>query len=154
MTVPESGGGRLEGIWIKRFRGGPMDAAERARLRAGHGIEGNANQGGKRQVTLLEREVWERLMAEVGGGLDPATRRANLLVSGVPLEASRGRVLAVGAVRIRIHGETKPCNMLDDAQPGLRSAMYANWAGGAFGEVLDDGEIRVGDEVHFTEDAP
>ena len=72
----------------------------------------------------------------------------------VATEASRGRVLAVGPVRIRIRGETKPCNMLDDAQPGLRAAMYANWAGGAFGEVLDDGEIRVGDEVHFTEEAP
>lgn len=129
-----------------------MDATEHARMRAGHGIEGNANQGGRRQVTLLEKEVWERLMAEVGGELDPSTRRANLLVSGVPLEASRGRVLAVGAVRIRIAGETKPCNLLDEARPGLRAAMYPHWAGGAFGEILDDGEIRVGDAVRFTED--
>ena len=152
MTVSPETGGRLEGIWIKRFRGGPMDGTERARLRAGHGIEGNANRGGRRQVTLLEKEVWERLMAEVGGELDPSTRRANLLVSGVPLEASRGRVLAVGPVRIRIWGETKPCNLLDEAKPGLRAAMYAHWAGGAFGEVLNDGEIRVGDAVRFTED--
>ncbi|MGH7552535.1 MAG: MOSC domain-containing protein, partial [Longimicrobiales bacterium] len=100
MTAP----GKLEAIWIKRFRGGPMDPVDRATLKAGRGIEGNANQGGKRQVTLLEKEVWDRLMAGLGGSLDASTRRANLLVSGVALESSRERVLDVGGVRIRIYG--------------------------------------------------
>jgi MOSC domain-containing protein YiiM len=129
-----------------------MDPVERATLKAGLGIEGNANQGGKRQVTVLEKDVWDRLMAGLGGSLDPSTRRANLLVSGVELESSRGRVLDVGGVRIRIYGETKPCHILDEALPGLRAAMNPDWAGGAFGEVLDDGEIRVGDDVSFLSD--
>jgi MOSC domain-containing protein YiiM len=29
--------------------------------------------------------------------------------------------------------------------------MRANWGGGAFGEVLDDGEIAVGDPVTWDE---
>ena len=29
--------------------------------------------------------------------------------------------------------------------------MKANWGGGAFGEVLDDGRIAVGDAVHWVE---
>ena len=29
--------------------------------------------------------------------------------------------------------------------------MKANWGGGAFGEVLDDGQIAVGDAVHWVE---
>jgi hypothetical protein len=45
--------GKLEQIWIKRFKGGPMDRKNAARLHAGAGLEGNANQGGKRQVTIL-----------------------------------------------------------------------------------------------------
>ena len=147
-----STGGRLEAIWVKRFRGGPMDAVDRARLHADQGIEGNANRGGKRQVTILEKEVWERLMARLGGGLDPSSRRANLLVSGVSLRESRGRDLVVGAVRIRIHGETKPCNLMDETLPGLREAMREEWAGGAFGVVVDDGEIRVGDAVRVVGD--
>jgi hypothetical protein len=29
--------------------------------------------------------------------------------------------------------------------------MYDNWGGGAFGQVLDDGEIAVGDVVQWVE---
>ena len=48
--------GKLEAIWIKRMKRGPMDPVEAADLVAGSGIAGNANQGGRRQVTILERE--------------------------------------------------------------------------------------------------
>ena len=143
-------GGRLEAIYMKRAKRGPMDAVRVARLVQGHGLEGNANQGGRRQVTILEREVWEALMASLGGDLSPARRRANLLVSGVRLEASGGRVLRVGGHRIRILGETRPCERMDQALEGLRAAMTGNWRGGAYGEVLDDGEIQVGDSVDWV----
>ena len=143
-------GGRLEAIYVKREKRGPMDAVRVARLVQGRGLEGNANQGGRRQVTILEREVWEALMASLGGNLSPARRRANLLVSGVRLEATGGRVLRVGGHRIRILGETRPCERMDQALQGLRAAMTGNWRGGAYGEVLDDGEIRVDDPVGWV----
>ena len=148
MSAAEAG--RLEAIYVKREKRGPMDAVRVARLVQGRGLEGNANQGGKRQVTILEREVWEALMASLGGELSPARRRANLLVSGVRLEASGGRVLQVGGHRIRILGETRPCERMDEALRGLRAAMTGNWRGGAYGEVLDDGEIQVGDSVGWV----
>ena len=69
--------GRLEAIWIKRAHRGPMDPAPAADLNAGRGIAGNADQGRKRQVTIIEHEVWQRLMDELGGDIDPAARRAN-----------------------------------------------------------------------------
>ncbi len=53
--------GTLERIWIKRMKGGPMDPRDRATLVAGRGLAGNANQGGKRQVTILSKEVWEQV---------------------------------------------------------------------------------------------
>ncbi|NUO64213.1 MAG: MOSC domain-containing protein [Gemmatimonadaceae bacterium] len=141
------GRGALEAIWIKRMKRGPMDEARSARLVRGRGIVGNANQGGRRQVTIIEREAWERTMSEVGADLAPSTRRANLMVSGVSLENSRGRVLRVGSCRIRLFGETKPCERMEEALAGLRSAMRPHWRGGAFGEVLEGGEIVVGDEA-------
>ena len=128
-----------------------MDSVERAALKAHQGLVGNANQGGKRQVTLIEQEVWQAVMEQLGASLDPSARRANLLLNGIPLANSRERILLIGDCRVRIWGETKPCEHLDEAWPGLKEAMVDNWAGGAFGEVLDDGEIAVGDPVRWLE---
>lgn len=139
--------GRVEHIWLKRMKGGPMDPQETATLVAGRGLAGNANQGGKRQVTILSRETWERISAPLGVAPDPAKRRANLLVSGVDLANSRGRILRIGGHRIRIFGETRPCEQMEAVAAGLQAGLSEPWGGGVFGEVLDDGDIRVGDEV-------
>jgi MOSC domain-containing protein YiiM len=130
---------------------GPMDPVDSAMLMAGKGITGNANQDGRRQVTLIEQEIWDDLMQQLGGSLPPSTRRANLLVSGIGLARSRNRILRIGSCRIRILGETKPCERMEEAMQGLKEAMYKDWGGGAFGEVLDDGRITVGDPVFWEE---
>jgi MOSC domain-containing protein YiiM len=144
--------GVLESIWIKRFRRGPMDAADSARLVAGRGIVGNANQGGKRQVTIISREAWDAVERELGESVAPETRRANLLVNGIDLADTRGRVLRIGACRVRVYGETKPCWQMEEAHVGLQLALRPDWRGGAFAEVLDDGKIAVGDRVEWAED--
>jgi MOSC domain-containing protein YiiM len=128
-----------------------MDAVGAATLVAGQGLAGNADQGRRRQVTVIEREVWERLMRQLHGGVSPSARRANLMISGLSLAGQRNRVLRIGACRVRILGETRPCERMDEALPGLREAMKVDWGGGSFGEVLDDGRIAVGAEVAWDE---
>jgi MOSC domain-containing protein YiiM len=61
-------------------------------------------------------------------------------------------VLRLGGVRVRIKGETRPCERMDEALAGLRAAMDPDWRGGAFGQVLDDGVLTVGDPVRWDED--
>jgi len=141
--------GKLLRIWIKRAKLGPMDPAERATLVAGRGLLGNANQGGRRQVTILSSARWAAIMAELGADLDPGARRANLYVSGLDLEESRERILRLGGCRLRVLGETRPCERMDQALPGLQEALRAHWGGGAYAEVLDAGEISVGDTIDW-----
>jgi MOSC domain-containing protein YiiM len=139
--------GTLAAIWVKRFKRGPLDAALEGELVAGRGLVGNANQGGRRQVTLIEEEVWAALMAGLGGSLPTAARRANLVLRGLPLRDSRGRELRLGACVLLIAGETKPCERMEEALPGLRERMFPDWRGGAFAQVLVGGAIRVGDSA-------
>ncbi len=141
--------GKLEKIWIKRAHRGSMDPHDCATLVAQRGILNDANQGGRRQVTLVEQSQWEKVTSDFDSPVDPVSRRANLMVSGIDLTESAGKTLKIGACRVRIHGETKPCARMDEAVPGLRRALSNNWGGGAYGEVLDSGEIRVGDAVSW-----
>lgn len=136
--------GRLEAIWIKRSHGGLMDEAESAVLKTGAGIEGNADQGGRRQVTLLSAEQWAKV---VGEEISPRIRRANLLVSGLDLRDSRDWKVSIGGVEMLVSGETKPCRLMDELSPGLQDALQPDWGGGAYAQVLTDGEIKVGDPI-------
>jgi MOSC domain-containing protein YiiM len=143
--------GKLEAIWIKRAHRGPMEPARQAALKVAAGIEGNVHRSGRRQVTIISWEAWEEVVKDLEAEVDPVTRRANLLVSGVSLAESREQIIRIGPCRIRIHGETRPCERMDAAHQGLRQALEKDWRGGAYGEVLDDGEIVVGDPAVWTE---
>lgn len=140
--------GRVEELWIKRVRKGPMDPAESATFVTDAGIVECANQGGTRQVTVIEKEVFERIRGTLPDA-EPIMRRANVMVSGVRLRKTLGQVLTLGGVRLLIKGETKPCHRMDEQCQGLTAALYPGWNGGAFGIVLDDGEVKVGDGVSW-----
>jgi MOSC domain-containing protein YiiM len=141
--------GLLVGIFLKRFHGGPMDAHSTAMLETARGLAGNADFGGRRQVTIVSRERWNELMSEITGSLGPEARRGNLIVSGINLENSRGRKLIVGACTLRIGGETRPCELMEETAPGLQAAMRARWGGGAFAEVVHGGRVSIGDSVRW-----
>jgi MOSC domain-containing protein YiiM len=104
-------------------------------------------------VTLIEEEVWAAMMRELDSDAPSAGRRANLVLRGLPLAGSRGRVVAIGPCRLRILGETKPCERMDEVVPGLRKLMFPDWRGGAFAEVLEGGRIRVGDGAEWVASA-
>jgi MOSC domain-containing protein YiiM len=143
--------GRLDAIWLKRAHRGPMDEVSEAAVVAGSGLAGNVDRSRRRQVTVIEREIWERLMHELDADAPPSARRANLMVSGISLANTRGRTLRVGGVRLAIGGETTPCERMDEAVPGLQALMRPDWGGGVFAQVLDDGVITVGDSVSWDE---
>jgi MOSC domain-containing protein YiiM len=141
--------GKVTGIFIKRAHGGGMDPRSEATLEANRGLIGNADLGGRRQVTLVSQERWSELMNQVGADLGPEARRANIVLSGIDLENSRGRTLVIGPCRLRIGGETRPCELMEETATGLQAAMRERWGGGAFAEVVEGGEIAIGHVARF-----
>ena len=116
---------------------------------AGKGIARDASFGrSRRQVTVIEKEVFDRVRISLPRA-EPVMRRANFLLSGVRLADNRRRVLRLGGVRILLLGETRPCERMDEQCDGLRRALSPGWGGGAYGVVLDDGPVRVGDRAEL-----
>lgn len=139
--------GRLEAIWQKRAHRGPMDAIDVGELVEGLGLAGSVGRSRRRQVTIIEREVWDRVQEELQAAIPYSARRANLMISGVALAETRDRLLRIGATLVKIGGHTTPCERMDEAQDGLRRKLAPNWGGGAFAQVMVGGTIRVGDAV-------
>lgn len=144
-------GARVEAIWLKAGRRGPMEPVDTANMIEDVGLEGNADRGGYRQVTMLDADAWETATGELGVEVDPGSRRANLLIRGIDLTETAGRVLRVADCRVKIRGETLPCDRMDAAAEGLKKALAPDWRAGAYGMVLEGGRVSVGDTVTWDE---
>ena len=139
--------GVLKSIAYRPRDGEDMRETDRCRVRIGRGLERENRPGGRREVTFLSQESWTETCAELGVELPWYTRRANLLVEGLDLAEAISHTVRIGEVEIRVHGETNPCDFMDDQQFGLREVLIPNCRGGVYGQVLVEGIIHAGDPV-------
>ncbi|HRK34851.1 MAG TPA: MOSC domain-containing protein [Candidatus Hydrogenedentes bacterium] len=139
--------GRVAAIAVRTEKLGPMREIEVANAALGGGIDGDIPVKITRGITLISREQWEQAMGELGADLPWHTRRANVLVEGLPLQNLVGRVVRVGGVQIHIHGETEPCGLMDRLYDGLQFALKPEMRGGVHGEVIQAGAFSVGDTI-------
>ena len=138
--------GRIERLWSKLSHKGPMDEAAALVFVEGHGVLG-AGSDGEREITIITSESWAVACATLGQKVDPVARRANVMISGIDLAESTGRMLRLGGAIVEICGETTPCAGLDRNVPGLCAALTPPWTGGAFGRVIEGGQVRTDDEA-------
>lgn len=154
--------GRIESIHVATSAGEPMRAAERIRLRRGIGLDGDRYAAGLghfsgmpgtgRALTLIEAEVLEDLRDSLGISLRPGETRRNLTTRGVALNALVGHRFRIGTVLCEGMRLCEPCAYLEGvlARPLLAPLSQR---GGLRADVLEDGEIRIGDELRPLEDA-
>lgn len=141
--------GKLLGIATRTARKAPMNEVFAARITRERGVDNDARgKAGRRQVTVITRSGWEAACADLGGEQLPwTTRRANLLVDGVDLKGKIGYNLRVGEAVLTINGETRPCEVMNQARMGLMTALKPEWRGGVICRVTRSGDIAVGCEV-------
>ena len=112
-------------IWIKRAKRGPMDESRSATLAPGR-ASGATRTRRAAAGDLISAERWTALTRAGDTSPIPARRRANLLVSGIDLEASRGRSCASAIAgsghwrdaSLRAHGRGLP-GIAGRARPAL-----------------------------------
>ena len=145
--------GRIEAIHLSVGEGEPMVAASRVRVVAGIGLEGDRYAVGRghfskspgtgRALTLVEGEVLDSL----GVSLQPGESRRNLTTRGVALNDLVGRRFRVGAVLCEGMRLCEPCRYLEGVtgKPLLEPLLHR---GGLRADVIEGGQIHVGDEIH------
>jgi MOSC domain-containing protein YiiM len=144
--------GQVAGIAVRTGPGAAMRELKEATACAGGGLSGDNPSSPRRGVTLLCAPQWRQVNTELGTSLPWHTRRANLLVDCPTLEPLIGLTVAIGQVKIRIEGETKPCSVMDAAHAGLMTALKINCRGGVHGRIITDGVMRVGDPLVLIEE--
>ena len=144
--------GRVDWIGLRPARDEPVEIVESAVAATGGGLEGDRYAGGsgKRGVTLIQAEHLPVIAALSGHAeVAPAALRRNLVVSGIPLIALKGRRFRVGTALLEGTAPCDPCSKMEALLgPGGYNAMRG--MGGLCARVIEGGEVRVGDAVAYA----
>ncbi len=130
--------------WVRGERGAVPEERDALDLVAGEGVAGDHTRGGRRHVTLLFEDDLNAALEALGVPVDPARRRANILLSGGGAGALIGATLRLGEATLLVRGETKPCHVMDAAAPGLRAALEPEARSGVWAEVVTSGRVTAG----------
>jgi MOSC domain-containing protein YiiM len=141
--------GRVEWIGLRPQRDVDMVAVPEAVAVAGRGLQGDryASSSGKRGITLIQAEHLP-VIAALAGHLQVAASvlRRNVVVSGIPLVALKGRRFRIGGVLLEGTDDCDPCSRMETALgPGGYNAMRGH--GGLCARILEGGQLRMGDAV-------
>jgi hypothetical protein len=146
-----AGTGTLEMICLAPSAGEPVQTPESVRAIAGSGLEGDRHVSGRgtfpsgppgSALTLIAAEVCESFDPP----LTPSEHRRNLVTRGIDLNRLVGRTFTIGEVQCRGMRLCEPCTVVQRyaGRPVLRALVHR---GGLRADILQDGQIGLGDEI-------
>ena len=135
--------GRIEAITLVKDASGAVEPAEAVEVVAGEGLRGDYHG----DITLIEAEALEGLLADTGIRRGPHDSRRNVLTRGIDLNALVGRRFAVGGVEAVGVEWAEPCTKLQriTGERGVLRGLVHR--GGLRADVVSSGRIAVGDRV-------
>lgn len=142
--------GQVRWIGLRPARREAMVEAGAAEITL-NGLEGDRRDSpGKRAVSLIQ---WEHLpvIASLMGEdtVDPKLLRRNIAVSGINLLGLRKARFRIGGAVLRGTGLCAPCSRMEETLGrGGYTAMRGH--GGITAEVIEEGQVQVGDTVGFA----
>jgi MOSC domain-containing protein YiiM len=142
--------GRVEGIFITPEHGELPLSVPRVTAVAGQGLEGNRyffeDAPSGQAITLIAAEAVEAMEKEHGIALEAAATRRNVVTRGVDVNALVGKRFRVGGVECEGVELCEPCRHLESmTRPGVINGLVHR--GGLNADILEGGEISVGDAV-------
>ena len=147
--------GAVEAICVAPSAGQPVALVDAAGALPGRGLDGDRHSVGKgtfpsgmpgSALTLIEAEVCESFDPP----LSPDEHRRNLVTRGIDLNALVGHLFKIGEVPCRGMRLCEPCTVVNGyaRRPVLRALVHR---GGLRADILEDGEIKVGDAVRSVD---
>lgn len=143
--------GKIEWIGIRPKRRAALIPKKQISISVKEGLEGDhfSKEGGKRMVTLIQKEHLDTVSAILNKNISGAHTRRNMVISGINLNALHDAEFQLGdEVVLQGTGFCHPCSRMEEnLGTGGFNAMRGH--GGITAKVVRGGMIKCGEEVRF-----
>jgi MOSC domain-containing protein YiiM len=148
--------GFVQGIFFAPEAGAQMNSVQAATALNGCGLEGDRYCAGTGHwsrfgrgcaVTFIAGEDLDYIERETGVSVKNGEHRRNVVTRGISLKTlRRGERFRVGEVAFEYRGPRSVCRYIERlTQPGMTQALKGR--GGVCARVIENGKVRVGDEI-------
>jgi MOSC domain-containing protein YiiM len=147
--------GVIEGIYLAREGGAPVERVEEVEALKGCGLKGDrycsgtghwSRFGRDCEVTFVQAEDLDRIELKTGLQVKNGEHRRNIVTRGVSLKDLRRARFRIGEA---LFGHARPCSVCRHierlTEPGMTHALRGR--GGMCAKVLESGWVRSGDVI-------
>jgi MOSC domain-containing protein YiiM len=154
--------GFVQGIFLAPEGGAEMRSVQATTALEGCGLKGDCYCAGTGhwsrfgrvcEVTFIAAEDLHNIEREADVGVKNGEHRRNVVTRGISLKAlRRGERFRVGEVVFKYCGPRSVCRYIEWlTEPGMTQALKGR--GGICARVIENGTVRVGDEIEVVQPA-